>query len=120
MSIKRNKKFNRMTIPKSEFDFQIIEEEIQLHEINQEAAERRYDQEREDLSTFLLNTIVHTLSHVESDINSINMRLRELNESLSEIKSLLNSLVKAVILKELPNEKAKRKLMLNILRDLKE
>ncbi|OYT49146.1 MAG: hypothetical protein B6U85_00310 [Desulfurococcales archaeon ex4484_42] len=117
MSAKRSKKFRRMIIPKNERDFQVIEEEI--HEIGYDV-ERGESRQEENINSLLLNTIMHTLSHIESHMNNIGMRLRELNESIDEVKTLLNTLIKAMILRELPNEKARRKLMLNILHDLKE
>ncbi len=120
----KSKKFSRMTIPKSEKDFQAIEEEIHSYEEHGEALEEHphvhYYAPQESMNTVLLNAIAHTLGHIESNLSSMDRSLKEVNEKLSDIASLLSNLIKTLLINELPSKEMKKKLLVSILKELKE
>ncbi|OYT50823.1 MAG: hypothetical protein B6U73_03140 [Desulfurococcales archaeon ex4484_204] len=118
-------RFSRMTIPKSEKDFEIIEREVRAQEVGVEMHPQEVSPQAsyggiEGAQVFIINAIAHTLGRIEADVSSIGLTVKELLERIDQIKLALTNIVKALLLRELEDPRARRELLINILRSLEE
>jgi hypothetical protein len=123
---KEKSKF-RMSIPKSEEDYKHIEEEINKESEGGEDTEVYHDHELglevrtgEDVTVLLLNTIAHTLSHIEMELGNINTAIQEIGEKTQSLRSAIFTLVKALLYSSISKPEAKKKLLHDILEELME
>jgi len=112
---KEKKKF-RMTLPKSESDYETIEKEI--HE-DEESSETLQESSRveafggpEDATVLLLNSIAHTLGHIELELNNLNTSIQDLKEGMENIRNGLKTLTKAILFSSSSSSEKLRKTML--------
>ncbi len=123
---KEKSKF-RMSIPKSEEDYKHIEEEINKESESEEGSEAYHEHELgleirtgEDATVLLLNTIAHTLAHIEMELGNINTAILEVSEKTQSLRSAVFTLVKALLYGSISKPEAKRKLLHDILEELME
>ncbi len=114
---KERKKF-RMTLPKSEEDYHDIEEEIHGGVEESREEEPVHLGVSEDAEILLLNTIAHTLSHIELEINNLNIAFRDFGEKVESLRGSVKTLTKAVLLTSLKSAETHKKLLKDILEEL--
>jgi hypothetical protein len=111
----------RMSIPKSEEDYQNIEKEIRS-----EASTAGKEIElglntlgsSEDILVLLLNTIAHTLGHVEAELNNMNLEINNLVGSIDGTKKYLKTLTKAILYTSVNSAQLKKELLKDLLEEL--
>jgi len=105
----------RMTIPKSESDYEVIEREIEREESTETKAEPSGIEAlggAEDATILLLNSIAHTLGHIELELNNLNTSMQGLKEGIEDIRNSLKTLTKAIIYSSSTSSERLRKTML--------
>jgi len=111
----------RMSIPKSEEDYQNIEKEIHS-EVNTAGKEAELGfntlGSSEDVLVLLLNTIAHTLGHVEAELNNMNLEINNLIESIDGTKKYLKTLTKAILYTSINSTRLKKELLKDLLEEL--
>ena len=112
----KEKRRFRITLPKSESDYEIIEKEIHQGEELSEELHGASGVEAfggiEDATILLLNTIAHTLSHIELELNNLNTSIQELKDGMENVRSGLNTLTKAILFSSATSSEKLRKTML--------
>ena len=111
----KEKKF-RMTLPKSESDYETIEKEIHEEEEPSETVQEASGVEAfggpEDATVLLLNSIAHTLGHIELELNNLNTSIQDLKEGMENIRNGLKTLTKAILYTSSSSSDKLRKTML--------
>ncbi|RLG78414.1 MAG: hypothetical protein DRO10_02920 [Thermoprotei archaeon] len=112
----------RMTMPKKEEDYQKIEEEI--HGEEEEHVHHTHEltgfETNEDMQVLLLNAIAHTLGHIEASMSNLQVTTKELSDEVRSLKEMLGNVVRAILLGEVKNPNARKRLLAEILEGLTE
>ncbi len=119
---KEKKKF-RMTLPKSESDYETIEKEIHEEEEPSETVQEASGIEAfggpEDATVLLLNSIAHTLGHIELELNNLNTSIQDLKEGMENIRNTLKTLTKAILyISSSSPEKLRKTMLRSVLEEL--
>ena len=119
---KEKKKF-RMTLPKSESDYETIEKEIREEEEPSETVREASGIEAlggpEDATVLLLNSIAHTLGHIELELNNLNTSIQDLKEGMENIRNSMKTLTKAILyISSSSSEKLRKTMLRSVLEEL--
>lgn len=104
------------TLPKKEEDYAEVEREIHEHE-PEVAHEHEHVHEHveyesgEDFTALILNAIAHSMTHIQADINSLNMEVRNLNEKLDNMTNMIKALVTVLLAQNVGDEKLRKELL---------
>ncbi len=110
------------TLPKKEEDYAEVEREIHEHEPeiahgHEHVHEHGHEHEHveyesgEDFTTLILNAIAHSMTHIQADINSLNMEVRNLNEKLDNMTNMIKALVTVLLAQNVSDEKLRKDLL---------
>lgn len=104
------------TLPKKEEDYAEVEREIHEHEPevaheHEHVHEHVEYESREDFTALILNAIAHSMTHIQADINSLNMEVRNLNEKLDNMTNMIKALVTVLLAQNVSDEKLRKELL---------
>jgi len=108
------------TLPKKEEDYAEVEKEIHQHEheiahehehVHEHEHEHVEYESGEDFTALILNAIAHSMTHIQADINSLNMEMRNLNEKLDNMTNMIRALVTVLLAQNVSDEKLKKELL---------
>ena len=118
-----DRSFKRMAVPKNEEDLAELEkhlhnEEQEKHEHSEVEHEHIEYESPEDMRILLLNAVAHTIGHIQMNTNEIAKDIKTLTKKIDELKDAIRMLVKAQILNYIDDADIRKKLILELLKDL--
>ncbi len=106
------------TLPKKEEDYAEVEREIHEHEpeiehehVHEHEHEHVEYESGEDFTALILNAIAHSMTHIQADINSLNMEVRNLNEKLDSMTNMIRALVTVLLAQNVSDDKLRKELL---------
>lgn len=105
----------RMKLPKREEDIEVE------HGEPSEPEEHHHEHEEispEDYNLLLMNTIAHTLGHVESDLSSLNQNMKQLMSQVESLRRSVELIVKALLIDKVRDQEFRKKLINDIVDEL--
>lgn len=108
------------TLPKKEEDYAEVEKEIHEHEpetayeeehVHEHEHEHIEYESGEDFTALILNAIAHSMTHIQADINSLNMEVRSLNDKLDNMTNMVRALVTVLLARSVGDEKLRKELL---------
>jgi hypothetical protein len=116
-----------MTVPKDEKDLTELEKELhsseeQENHIHSEIEHAHHGhieyETSEDMEILLLNAVAHTIGHIQMNTGEIAKDLKALTKKIDELKDAVLMLVKGQLLNFIDDADVRKKLLLELLKDL--
>lgn len=118
MSGEENNK-RRMRLPKKEEDIEVeYEEPSESDEHHREHEHMHEEISAEDYNLLLMNTIAHTLGHVESDLSSLNQSIKQLMSQVDNLRKSVELIVKVLLIDKVKDQELRKKLINDIIDEL--
>ncbi|MEM2681287.1 MAG: hypothetical protein QXL11_01255 [Zestosphaera sp.] len=107
----------RMKLPKRGEDIEIEREEPS--ELEEHHHEHRHEEiSPEDYSLLLMNTIAHTLGHVESDLSSLNQNIKQLMSQVDNLRKSVELIARVLLIDKIKDQEFRKKLIDDIIDEL--
>ncbi|MGC8975900.1 MAG: hypothetical protein ACP5KB_06875 [Thermoprotei archaeon] len=107
----------RMKLPKKGEDIEVEHEELP----ESEEHHHEYQQEEissEDYNLLLMNTIAHTLGHVESDLSSLNQAMKQLMSQVDNLRKSVELIARVLLIDKVKDQELRIKLINDIINEL--
>jgi ABC-type Zn2+ transport system substrate-binding protein/surface adhesin len=107
----------RMKLPKKEEDIEIEHEESS--EVEEHHHEHQHEEiSPEDYSLLLMNTIAHTLGHVESDLSSLNQNIKQLMSQVDDLRKSVELVARVLLIDKIKDQELRKKFINDIIEEL--
>lgn len=107
----------RMRLPKREEDIEIEHEEPS--EPEEHHHEHKHEEAGpEDYNLLLMNTIAHTLGHVESDLSSLNQNIKQLISQVDNLRRSIELIARVILVDKVKDQEFRKKLINDIIDEL--
>ena len=114
---KEEKSKRRMSLPKKEEDIEVSHEEpSELEEHHHEHLHEEISPE--DYNLLLMNTLVHTLGHVESDLTSLNQSMKQLMSQIDGLRKSMELIARILLIDKIKDQELRKKLIDDIINEL--
>ncbi|MEO3992713.1 MAG: hypothetical protein QN229_00115 [Desulfurococcaceae archaeon TW002] len=109
----------RMKLPKRGEDIEVEHEELsELGEHHHEHEHLHEEISAEDYNLLLMNTIAHTLGHVENDLSSLNQNMKQLMSQVDNLRKSVELIAKVLLIDKIKDQELRKKLISNIIDEL--
>lgn len=107
----------RMRLPKREEDIEI--EHGEPSEPEEHHHEHKHEEVGpEDYNLLLMNTIAHTLGHVESDLSSLNQNMKQLISQVDNLRRSIELIARVILVDKVKDQEFRKKLINDIIDEL--